>query len=103
MVTVVGSSSRTDVIELDVDGSDVNQTILNTQEHRESVYVSSMLKRLPSKTLDHVGDTSQCSFCVVTTADDWDCVAVVERRPALHYSIDFILFSFGIMGFLWEL
>ena len=38
-----------------------------------------------------------------TTAGDWDCVAAVERLPALHYSVDFILFSFGIMGFLVEL
>ena len=25
-----------------------------------------------------------------TTAGDWDCVAAVERLPALHYSVDFI-------------
>ena len=37
-----------------------------------------------------------------TTAGDWDCVAVVERQPALYYSEDFIL-SFGIMGFIGEL
>ena len=37
-----------------------------------------------------------------TTACDWDCVAVVERFPALHYSVDFILLSFGIIGFIWE-
>ena len=24
-----------------------------------------------------------------TTAGDWDCVAAVERLPALHYSVDF--------------
>ena len=28
-----------------------------------------------------------------TTAGDWECVAAVERLPALHYSVDFILFS----------
>ena len=39
--------------------------MLNTEEHREPVYVWSMLKRLSSKALDHVGDTSWCSFCVV--------------------------------------
>ena len=33
------------------------------------------------------------------TAVDWDCVAAVERLPALHYSVDFIFLSFGIMGF----
>ena len=35
------------------------------------------------------------------TASDWDCV--VERLPALHYSVDFIFLSFGIMGFIVEL
>ena len=38
-----------------------------------------------------------------TTADDWDCVAVVECLPALHYSVDFIFLSVGIMGFIVEL
>ena len=38
-----------------------------------------------------------------TTAGDWDCVAAVERLPALHYSVDFIFLSFGIMGFGVEL
>ena len=38
-----------------------------------------------------------------TTASDWDCVAAVERLPALHYSVDFIFLSFGIMGFIVEL
>ena len=37
------------------------------------------------------------------TAGDWDYVAVVERLPALHYSVDFISRSFGIMGFIVEL
>ena len=35
-----------------------------------------------------------------TTAGDWDCVAAVERLPALHYSVDFIFLSFGIMGYI---
>ena len=35
------------------------------------------------------------------TAGDKDCV--VERLPALHYSVDFIFLSFGIMGFIVEL
>ena len=26
-----------------------------------------------------------------TTAGNWDCEAVVERLPALHYSVDFFL------------
>ena len=38
-----------------------------------------------------------------TTAGDWDCVAAVERLPALHYSVGFIFLSFGIMGFNVEL
>ena len=39
----------------------------------------------------------------LTTAGDWDCVAAVERLPALHFSVDFIFLSFGIMGFIVEL
>ena len=35
-----------------------------------------------------------------TTAGDWDCVAAVERLPALHYIVDFIFLSFGIIGFI---
>ena len=38
-----------------------------------------------------------------TTAGDWDCVAAVERLPALHQSVGFIFLSFGIMGFIVEL
>ena len=38
-----------------------------------------------------------------TTAGDRDCVAAVECLPALHYSVDFIFLSFGIMGFIVEL
>ena len=38
-----------------------------------------------------------------TAAGGWDCVAAVERLPALHYSVDFIFLSFGIMGFVVEL
>ena len=38
-----------------------------------------------------------------TTAGDWVCVAAVERLPALHYSVEFIFLSFGIMGFIVEL
>ena len=30
-------------------------------------------------------------------------VTAVERLPALHYSVDFIFLSFGIMGFIVEL
>ena len=38
-----------------------------------------------------------------TTADDWDCVAAVERLPAPHYSVNFIFLSVGIMRFMVEL
>ena len=38
-----------------------------------------------------------------TTAGDRDYVAVVERLPALHYSVDFMFLFFGIMGFIVEL
>ena len=38
-----------------------------------------------------------------STADDWDCLAAVERQPALHYSVDFIFLFFGIMDFIVEL
>ena len=38
-----------------------------------------------------------------TTAGDWDSAAAVERLPALHYSVDFIFLSFGIIGFIVEL
>ena len=38
-----------------------------------------------------------------TTAGDWDCVAAVERLPALHYNVDIIFLSFGIMGLIVEL
>ena len=38
-----------------------------------------------------------------TTAGDWDCLAAIERLPALHYSVDFIFLSFGFMGFIVEL
>ena len=37
------------------------------------------------------------------TSGDWDCVAAIERLPALHYSVYFIFLSFGIMGFVVEL
>ena len=38
-----------------------------------------------------------------TKAGNWDCVAAVECLPALHYSVDFIFLSFGIIGFIVEL
>ena len=38
-----------------------------------------------------------------TTAGEWDCVAVVERIPALNCSVDFIFLFFGIICFIVEL
>ena len=38
-----------------------------------------------------------------TTAGDWDSVAAIERLPALHYCVDLIFLSFGIMDFIVEL
>ena len=38
-----------------------------------------------------------------TTAVDCDCVAADERLPVLHFCVDFIFLSFGIMGFIVEL
>ena len=38
-----------------------------------------------------------------TTAGDSDCVTAVERLPTIHYSVDFIFLSFGIIGFIVEL
>ena len=42
-------------------------------------------------------------YSFIKAAGDWDCVAAVERLPTLHYSVDFIFLSFGIMGFIVEL
>ena len=38
-----------------------------------------------------------------TTVGDWDCVAAVERLPALNYIAAFIFLRFGITGFIVEL
>ena len=37
-----------------------------------------------------------------TTAGDWDCVAAVERLPALHYSVDFVFLPLGAWVLLWN-
>ena len=47
--------------------------------------------------------TAMLNIFDFTTAGDWDCVAAVERLPALHYSVSFIFMSFGIMGFIVEI
>ena len=38
-----------------------------------------------------------------STVGDWGDVAAIERLPVLHYSVDFIFLSFGIMGFIVQL
>ena len=60
-------------------------------------YFSSLVHSLPPKNnlLKNTFDFA--------TAGDRDYGAVVERLPALHYSVDFIFLSFGIMGFIVEL
>ena len=40
---------------------------------------------------------------VFATTGDWDCIAAVESLPALHFSVDFIFLSIGIMGSILEL
>ena len=65
----------------------------NTQYPR-SLFSGLMLPRL------HIFMSVILDF---TTAGDWDCVAAVIRLPALHYSVDFIFLSFGIMDFIVEL
>ena len=37
-----------------------------------------------------------------TTAGDWDCVAAVERLPALHYSVDLFSCPLGSWVSLWN-
>ena len=38
-----------------------------------------------------------------TAASDGECVAAVERLHALHYSVDFIFLTFGIMDLIVKL
>ena len=53
------------------------------------------------KLYDRDGSYLNCKLS--DQAGDWDCVAAVERLPALHFCVDFIFLSFGIMGFMSEL
>ena len=61
-----------------------------------SIYSSSVHSLLPKDNLFK-------NIFVFSTASDWDCVAAVERLPALHYTVDFIFLSFEIMGFIVDL
>ena len=47
------------------------------------------------------GETSK--QVLLQTVKRLNTVAGVEHLPALHYSVDFIFLSFGIMGFIVEL
>ena len=51
----------------------------------------------------HSNDNLSKNIFDFTTAGDLDCVAAIERPPVLHYRVDFIFLSFGIMGFIIEL
>ena len=66
----------------------INLAYLPTYNHKGCKQVG--LKKLPKDTL----------LRTYLTAGDWDCVAAVERLPALHYSVDFIFLSYGIIGLL---
>ena len=48
-------------------------------------------------------ETCLRTYLTFTTAGDWDCVTAVELLPALHYNVDFVFLSFGVMGFVVEL
>ena len=71
------------------------------------------LASLAQKNMHTLVSVPWCSLCFqrlpfynifdFTTAGDWDCVAAVERLPALHYSVHFIFLSFWIMVFNVEL
>ena len=70
---------------------DLHYAIISLDKQRCVFFLSCCLKRYPFKNIFDF-----------TLAGDWDCVMAVERRPALHYSVDFIFMSFGIMGFIVE-
>ena len=65
------------------------------RKYAHSSFSSLVQSLLPKDTLLRTFD--------FTTAGDWDCVAAVDCLPALHYSVNFISLSFGIMGFIVEL
>ena len=80
--------------------------------HRFSYILTPKIQFLPPKVI--VAFRNSVKLCLFpflftfnifdfTTAGDWDCAAAVERLPALHYSVDFIFLSFGIMGVIVKL
>ena len=48
-------------------------------------------------------DVNSCLLFLITTSSRASTGLTVEGLPALHYSVDFIFLSFGIMGFIVEL
>ena len=78
----------------------------------ERACVHTLIVCIRKGTYTYLYDSGSSSTCVLLLvrlrqsrykAGDWDCVAAKERLPALHYSVDFIFLSFGIMGFIVEL
>ena len=59
--TAMVCNSSTAVIRLNNVSFDINRTMLNTEQLRKPVEVTSKLKRLPCKALGDTGDTS-CSM-----------------------------------------
>ena len=76
--------------------------MIKIKENYKSLYVHSLQKEFILTFFASKGYPFKNIFDF-TTAGDWDCVAAVERLPALHSSVDFIFLSFGIMGFIVEL
>ena len=86
--------------------------------HKYEKYTSLKLEEKPINilfirlivTIFTIFSVLRCSICFqgnlfknifdFTRASDSDFVAAVERLPSLHYSVDFIFLSFGIMGFI---
>ena len=66
-------------------------------------YVIEISVYAPSSFSSLVQSLQRISIFDFTTAGYWDCVVAVECLPALHYNVDFIFLSFGIMGFIVEL
>ena len=86
------SQSKCSCRKLKQSASICNDNFIIIDPHQEKIYFKVWPPEYPFK---NVFD--------FTTAGDWDCVAAIERLPALHYSVNYIFLSFGIMGFIVEL
>ena len=73
------------------------ETSLCGPENRHTLSLSSLVHSLLPK------DNLFKSIFDFITAGDWDYVAVVERLPALHCSVEFIFLSFGIINLIMKL